>query len=487
MYNIIVSVCPHTRRQHYRKHAALCGRMEIIMSYISEAPKQVPVIYEADVCVIGGSCTGVFAAVRAARLGARVVIVECQNSFGGVATNGLVCVWHTFNSTDGKQQVISGLSEEVLSRFDSTDHIIGNADSHFFNPTELKCELDRLLTDEKVKIYLHTYYAGISCDGDTIDAVFVENKDGRGAIKAKFFIDATGDGDLCRDLGIERFENPKMQPPSYVFLMQGNDDYLKRYVNNEGSDVVTHFMNLHTEEFGIERDWGWATEIPGLDNLKMRANTHVFNVNCGRAEDLTRAELIGRDKMRKVRDLLRKYGDPKETYSLVADCSYIGVRDTYHYKTKLQADSLELLMGHDYDDCILRGTYNVDAHDSKDGISFMQLDGTLIVEDTYGNITHRNWRAERGLPTDGPMPTFYRMPFRVLVGERYTNFIAAGRMINAEPSAFGALRVMVNLNQIGEASGVAAALAVEQGKSIQELDSVEVARKLSAGGSANLG
>ena len=239
------------------------------MSFITEAPKQVPVIYEADVCVIGGSCTGVFAAVRAARLGAKVVIVEAQNSFGGVATNGLVCVWHTLLDTAGKLQVISGLTEEVLNRLDTMDHSIAtertpNSDSHFFNPIELKCELDRLLTEEKVKMYLHTYYSGISCDGDTIDAVFVENKDGRGAIKAKFFIDATGDGDLCRDLGIERFENAKMQPPSYVFLMQGDDRYACRDIDLKGSDPVTHLLNVHAEEFDIERDWAGLLPFPDL-------------------------------------------------------------------------------------------------------------------------------------------------------------------------------------------------------------------------------
>lgn len=485
---------PFRRAFRLNYYCNICGHRPnggIIMAYITESPKKVPVIHEADVCVIGGSCTGVFAAVRAARLGAKVVIVECQNSFGGVATNGLVCVWHTFYDTEHKKQVISGLTEEVLERLDDIDHSIANprnpdSDSNFFNPVELKCELDALLREENVKIYLHTYYAGISCDGDTVDAVFVENKDGRGAIKAKFFIDATGDGDLCRDLGIERFENPKMQPPSYVFLMQGDDTKVCNEIDIKGSDPVTHLLNRHIDEFGIERDWGWATPIPGIDNMMMRANTHVFGLHCGKADDLTEAELVGRHKMRVIRDLLRKYGDPNEKYSLVGDCSYIGVRDTYHYRTKHQIDAMELLLGNSYDDCILRGTYNVDAHDSKEGISFMRLDGTYTVEDSYGNMKEGNWRAERGLPTDNT-PTFYQLPFKTLVGEKYTNFIAAGRMINADASAFGALRVMVNLNQIGEASGVAAYLAVTQNKSVQELDGAEVARTLAKGGSANLG
>lgn len=462
--------------------------MEIIMAYITEAPKQVPVIYEADVCVVGGSATGVFAAVRAARLGAKVVIVECQNSFGGVATNGLVSVWHTFMSMDKKKQVIAGLTEEVLERLPQMDHRIGNGQSHFFNPVELKCELDQILREANVKIYLHTYYTGVSMDGDSIDAIFVENKDGRGAIKAKFFIDATGDGDICRDLGIERYTNDDMQPPSYVYLMQGRDDVLLfGRKEGDGSDPVTHLLNEFSEEFDVEKDWGWSTFVPGIIGSKMRAVTHVFGKMCAKADDLTEAELIGREKMRKVCRMMRKYGDTDELYSLVNDCSYIGIRDTYHYKTKYAANHMDILLGKKYEDNILRGTYNVDMHHDEKGITFMQFDGTYTTELTSGEIIKGNWRQEKGISDDIPIPTYYELPFKALVGEKYKNIIAVGRMMNADAPAFGALRVMVNLNQMGEAAGVAAYLAVNSGKSVQELDGVEVARTLSKGGSANLG
>lgn len=62
------------------------------MQTINEPAKGIPIVEEVDICVIGGSCTGVFAAVRAARLGAKVAIVEKMNSFGGVATQGLINV-----------------------------------------------------------------------------------------------------------------------------------------------------------------------------------------------------------------------------------------------------------------------------------------------------------------------------------------------------------------------------------------------------------
>ena len=66
-----------------------------------------------DLAVVGGGCTGVFAAVRAARLGLRVAIVEKSNCFGGVATNGLVNIWHTLYDADGREQIIAGLTQEM--------------------------------------------------------------------------------------------------------------------------------------------------------------------------------------------------------------------------------------------------------------------------------------------------------------------------------------------------------------------------------------
>ena len=84
------------------------------MDSIFENARQVPVVADCDVCVVGGSCTGVFAAIRAARLGARVVLIENNGFFGGVATAGLVNVWHSLHDTTGEKQIIAGLTSEIV-------------------------------------------------------------------------------------------------------------------------------------------------------------------------------------------------------------------------------------------------------------------------------------------------------------------------------------------------------------------------------------
>ncbi|NLZ59103.1 MAG: FAD-dependent oxidoreductase, partial [Lentisphaerae bacterium] len=88
------------------------------MTDIYVPAQRVKVLDEADVCVIGGSCTGVFAAVAAARLGAKVILVERQNRFGGVATLGLVGMWHSLFDSQEKEQIIAGLTLEMLERME---------------------------------------------------------------------------------------------------------------------------------------------------------------------------------------------------------------------------------------------------------------------------------------------------------------------------------------------------------------------------------
>ena len=70
-----------------------------IMATIREPARNIPIINDVDIVVLGGSCTGVFAAVRAARLGAKVAIVEQAGAFGGTATNSFVCIWHALTDT----------------------------------------------------------------------------------------------------------------------------------------------------------------------------------------------------------------------------------------------------------------------------------------------------------------------------------------------------------------------------------------------------
>lgn len=446
------------------------------MTMIWEPARQIPVWDEADVCVVGGSCTGVFAAIRAARMGLKVALVENQGRLGGTATAGLVYIWHTLLDDTFTVPVIGGLTDEVERRLYKAGRLEYAGHSHGagarLDPLYLAYTLDQMAREEGLRIYLHTRYAALQRDGERVTAVILENKDGRGAIRARFFIDATGDGDLCRDIGLPCYRNENIQPPSACFYMTGgtDDEHLERMVLEHGA------------EFGLDNDTGWNGPLPNTENVYFRADNHVFGVDCSKAADLTRAEVEGRRRAFAFEAMTNAYG--KRAHRIVNLCSHIGVRDTRHYETDYRATEMDLLSGRDFEDAILHGTYRLDVHHQQDnmGWTFKYLDGRV---ETYLGKSPvpivSNWREEMGL---GPAERhYYSLPFRTLVQRQSANFIMAGRMVNAEEFAFGALRVMVNCNQMGEAAGVAAALCLRNDQPVWALDGRDVRAALNAGGS----
>ncbi len=445
------------------------------MKTILEPGRDIPVIRECDLVVIGGSCTGVFAAVRAARLGLSVAVIEKQNCFGGVATAGLVNVWHSLYDTEGSRPIIGGLTREVVERLKKRGAVSENSDSSIafqLNTEELKIELDELVTESGVAAYLHTFYAAPVLLNGFLDAVMVENKNGRQAIRARQFIDASGDGHLLKHVGVDFEGEPPFQPPTSCCKLAGASSL-------RGFDLQKAIRE-HGAEFGLPKDWGWAGPIPGAPDVQFRADGHVFDLDTSDADQLTRAEFEGRRQARAILDLIRRYGPPGADIALIDLAAEIGVRETLRMKAAYRVTGDDVLSGRRFDDAIANGSYRVDIHHSDEpGITFRYLDGRECVF------------AERGLPPEwsrwrDPLPedpTFYQVPFRAVLQARVPNLVAAGRMICSDRIAFSALRVMVNLNQLGEAAGVACAMALREGRAPGELDPQALRKTLAEGGS----
>ncbi|MFC1581978.1 FAD-dependent oxidoreductase [Planctomycetota bacterium] len=443
------------------------------MKSISEAARDIPIVHGCDLCVIGGSCTGVFAAVRAARLGRSVVLLEKTNAFGGVATNGLVNIWHSHLDTEFKQQIIGGLTLEVTDRLAQRNAVEVNPDNphsgFHFNAEELKIELDQLVRENGITPMLHTSFCAPVVENGMVKAVLIENKDGRSAIQAAMYVDASGDGDLFAAGGIPYSVDKHLQPPTTC----------ARIRNFNVPDLnFRELYDAHHAEFGLERDSGWDTGIPGLPGIQMFAQTHVFDVDCSRADQLTKAEIEGRRQVRAVMDMIRKYGPQKDDIALAALPAYIGIRETRRFEAEYCLTEEDVLSGRSFEDTIAQGSYRVDVHHPDGGgFLFKYLDGTTEDVRAEGRTSGR-WRD----PIDED-PTFYQIPYRTMVHTGLKNAIMAGRMIAADKGAFGAIRVMVNLNQTGEAAGTAAHLALEHGCEVREVDGAELRDTLRSGGS----
>jgi len=433
--------------------------------------EDVPVIEEADICVLGGSCTGVFAAIRAARLGARVVLVEKQNHFGGTAT--ITCTWHNLYDTEFKRQIIAGLTQELTGRLakrGAVNIINGSPHKGFeFSPGELKVALDEMVLEAKVRPHLHTVFSAPVVQDGRLVAALVESKSGRGAIRARMFIDATGDGDLCSRLGLPEYRYDAILPPTTCA-------FLANWTSMKGVNLGAE-VRKHGKEFRLPEGFIWGSLLPGSD-VYMLAGTRVSGVDCADARDRTHAEIEGRRQVRAMMDIVKQY-HPECGVVLHDFPSSIGIRDTRHIRCRYQLTGDDVLRGKRFDDAIANGSYRVDVHhQQKPGITLKYLDGTQeYCRPGYGTEKGR-WREE----TD-TNPTFYQVPLRSLIPARHDNLILAGRMLDADQEAFGAVRVMVNTNQMGEAAGVAAFLAVSQNKAIAAVEPQAVRKRLAAGGS----
>lgn len=452
-----------------------------MMNFYVEPSKKIPVVEVADICVLGGSATGVFAAVRAARLGARVVIVEKMNCFGGVATSGMVNIWHSLMDTEYKKQIIAGMTLETVERLKRRDAVkifTECVDAFRMNTEELKIELDELILEAGVKPYLHTSYVAPIVENGELKAIVIENKSGRSAIEAKMFIDATGDGDLCKQLGLNTYTVENLQPPTTGAKIIGMDMELYGMGKVNGYDMNTLILE-HREEFNLPEGYAWSCIIPGVPGVTYQAMTRIFSVDCSKAEELTHAEIEGRRQVRAVLDLIRKYIPEGDKLGLVDLSAYIGIRETRHIACSYRLTEHDVLNGGRFDDAIANASMRVDIHhNDKPGITFKFMDGTAEYKRFGQPVQCTRWREKTELN-----PTFYQLPYRSLLPGKYDNLLLCGRCVDAEPGAFASIRVMVNMNQTGEAAGTAAYLAVSSEKPVDEIDISKLKRLLAEGGS----
>ena len=456
------------------------------MDTIREPERNIPVVQDVDIVVLGGGCTGVFAAIRAARLGAKVAIVEVANAFGGTATNGFVCIWHTLTDTTFKKQIIAGLTQEVIDRLrripngirihmppegDNVPYRGANYHNYHLNTEEMKIELDQMILEAGITPYLHTRYAAPYMEDGKLKAVIIENRSGRSAIRAKYFIDATADGYLGADVGMEvYYHDTCVQPATMGARVWG------------WNNLTEPNKRLRTPESQkrIGGRAGWDDMVPGADNVCSWFKSQ-FPEDCSKADIMTRGEMDARRAIREMMNIFREQDPHGNELSLVALASMLGIRETRQLKCSYQVKTDDILYGHVFEDAIAYCSYPSDIHTAQHISIFRYLDGGERRGSPQGESIYVRWRDD-----DGPYPTYWQLPYRCLLPEKIENLLICGRAIDTDKGAFGAARVMICLNQTGEACGVAAYEALNSGSTVQQVDPAALRRRMQTGGSIML-
>ncbi len=446
---------------------------------VHEPARETPVAHECDLCVVGGSCTGIFAAVRAARLGLAVCVVEQNSIFGGSATAAQVNEWHSLLDAEFEQQIIGGLTAEVVERMRRRNAIddlpLPGRIQFRFNSAEMAAELDQLVTEYRIRPFLRAICVGGIREGDRLSAILIEDKSGRRAIRARFFIDASGDGDLIRRAGFEAYKSPALQPVTYQAMLGGTEKMMRVSGFN-----WRHFIAEHGERFNYPRDNGfpWVHAlfgVPGVANVYGPRNN---GVDASDADQLTQALLDGRRWIRTLNDMSRAVHNVE--LPVISWAHALGVRETWHAKCRHTLSVHELLSGVRFEDGVINGTYPVDVH-HPGGTILRYLDGREEIVNRDGSHYWRRWRGE-----DVPTPSCYQVPYRSLVLPGAANLLVAGRLLDADREAFGGVRVMVNMNQTGEAVGVASAVALRTTGDVRTIDTHRLRQTLADGGSLAL-
>ena len=175
-----------------------------VKGYVKEPARRIPVVDSADVVVVGGGPAGFAAATAAAREGCDVLLLERLYFLGGLFTGcGVTPIINMFHPVEGKgrKQAVFGIAEELCLRLDEAGMLNRENIRPKVDPEAAKYFMEAFCAEAGVRILYGVQAALISFSGGGIDSVIVEGKSGRVAIRCKFVIDASGDGDILEWAG----------------------------------------------------------------------------------------------------------------------------------------------------------------------------------------------------------------------------------------------------------------------------------------------
>jgi len=399
--------------------------------------RQVPVSGHADVLVVGGGPAGVAAAIGAARAGAKVLVLEQAGFCGGVSTRNLYLRQSTLRGQGVDYRIIGGVAFEFAQRVMALGG--GNLRlGHLTYDYEVaKRAWDELVGEAGVDVMYNTTAFDALMADSAIRGVFAVNKSGVQAFTADVVIDASGDGDVAARAGapfeLGRSADGLTQPVTMMMRFGGVDmKAFDAYLARDPRLRKTMAEAAAKGDFELFQDRlcsiiYWSGR-PDVVNLNVTNQTHVNGTD---AAQLSAAETEGRRQVWVLFAFLKKYVDGWQNAWLIDTAPHIGVRETRRFIGEYVLTEQDVMEGREFPDNIALGSYPVDIHHPD-----------------------RLWVSF--VPIKAPC---YGIPYRCLVPLKVENLLVAGRIISATHEAMASARVMFTCMAVGQAAGVAAALA----------------------------
>ena len=420
---------------------------------------------------------GIAAAIAAARGGARTALIEQAGWLGGI---GLHTFFNVFDAHPGaeRMRLVGGIAQELVARTEQlgggVGHVRMERGGDFVSmltpvePETFKLAAVRMCQESGVKMLLHTVVDDVQADGGHVDGVVVWNKAGRSLVRARQYIDCTGDGDVAAYAGAEAVRFAANDPGAYhagFTFRLCNIDLGALEADLEGKGLIWHVAHAvkpgmrepELVRVGVDAQrMGQLFGEPVLwyffaTSVRPREFTYVNCINYGPndgldANALTEAEVDLRGRMFDVADLFRRN---------VAGCEECYVAGPAPSAGQRRARAI-------------RCEHDITQDDCTEGRSFEDRIGCFAFIDNNKYLV-----SDAGA---------YDLPYRALLPKGLDNVLVAGRMMSVEYVAHNSTRNTACCLVCGEAAGTAAALAARSGRSAREVDIGELQDQLRAAG-----
>ena len=428
--------------------------------------REIPIEEGYDVLVAGGGPAGSAAAICAARHGAKVLLVEGTGCLGGMGTSGLVCAFDPMG--DGERALVRGFMGELVETLYKRDFMAPGIDPdnwrkkyhHWsqFRAEGLKMVLDELAAEAGVEVRFFTKVidADASLETGLVNGVIINNIEGYSYIKAKKYIDCTGDAVLSALSGVEYREAGRDTPipmPSTLTALFAGIDWTKPGPSYQNPDGVA----LLEKEFEAGMFEQCDRHFVGMSKV---GNTigymnggHIFNLVATNIRSLSDGMVTGRRIVPQYQEFLKKYSPNSENIELVTTAALMGVRETRRIVGEYELDFDDYINRRQFPDQI--GVFN----------KFVDIHTYDCSREEYDRLIHEfNVTGRLGVGE------CYGIPYGILVPKGFTNLWVAGRCVSTDIKVQGSIRVMPAAGMMGQAAGTAVAQSLKTGETAQNLN-----------------
>jgi glycine/D-amino acid oxidase-like deaminating enzyme len=391
-----------------------------------------------DVLVVGSGAAGSSAAISAARVGARTLLIDRLAFMGGTSTAVLDTFYAFYTPGDQPRRVVGGLGWEIVEQLKAQGvaferpNTYGAGTGVTYDQETLKVTWEQMASDSGVDLLLHTWATGVRLDDRRIDAIRIWNKGGERWISATVVVDASGDADLCAFAGAsyEDYKSTgKVQSLSTLFRLANVD------VENASRTKKADLWALMGEavadgSYALPRLEGSWHRTP-FEGIVMVHMTRIPNVDATDPVALTAAEIEGRRQVREYHRFLRDRVPGFERSVVVGTSPSIGIRESRRVLGDYQLTRSDVLEARRFDDEIALCGAPIEDHGAGGGTEWQYVAGGAV----------------------------YGIPYGTLLPKALDGLLVCGRCFSSTHDAHASARSMATCMAMGQAVGTAAALA----------------------------